>query len=460
MKRRRIQNGEPRACFLTAIASAIALGSFFLTACPTETTSTYAVRYDGNGSTGGNVPTDPHEYQKGASVTVLGNSGNLEKTNYIYSGWNTRTDGSGSTYTQGSTFTMGGSNVTLYARWGPVISTVAGTGGVWGYSGDGGPATSALLSGPTGVVVDASGNLYISDYYNNRIRKVDTTGKITTVAGNGTYGYSGDGGPATSAAIGPAVGVAVDTAGNIYIPDEFNNRVRKVDTSGTITTVAGDGTQGFSGDGGPAASAQLWYPAGVALDAAGNLFIADNENLRIRKVNAAGTITTVAGAGLGGSMVDGIPATSAFIVPWGVAVDTAGNIYIDEGGCVRKVDAAGTITRVAGVVNTLTGGVVNGYYAGDGVPATSALLNYNKGVAIDAYGNIYIADTSNSRIRKVDAGGIITTVAGGGYAGSSADGIPATTAYLIAPTGVAVDASGNIYIADSGDERIRKVSPP
>jgi len=337
------------------------------------------------------------------------------------------------------------------------ITTVAGNGSE-GYSGDGGPATSASLYYMWGVAVDGSGNIYIADAGNNRIRKVDAgTGTIATVAGNGTVGYSGDGGPATSAGLYFAVGVAVDGAGNIYIADAYNNRIRKVDAgTGTITTVAGNGTLGYSGDGGPATSASLYYVWGVAVDGSGNIYIADAYNNRIRKVDAGTqTITTVAGNGSSGYSGDGGPATSAALNrPEGVAVDASGNIYIADrvNGCIRKVDAAsGTITTVAG-----NGGVG---YSGDGGPATSATLYYPPGVALDGSGNIYIADSSNGRIRQVDArNGIITTVAGNGSAGYSGDGGPATSAGLYFPLGVAVDGTGNIYIADTYNQRIRKVS--
>ncbi len=327
------------------------------------------------------------------------------------------------------------------------ITTVAGN-GTQGFSGDGGPATSASLYYPTGVVVDSAGNLYIADSSNNRIRKV-SSGTITTVAGNGTQGFSGDGGPATSASLYYPDGVAVDLAGNLYIADSSNNRIRKV-SSGTITTVAGNGTQGFSGDGGPATSASLYYPDGVSVDSAGNLYIADTRNCRIRKVSG-GTITTFAGNENWGFSGDGGPAASAWLYdPHGVAVDSAGNLYIADtsNNRIRKV-SGGTITTVAG----------NGAYrfSGDGGAATSASLNLPYGVAVDSAGNLYIADFGNNRIRQV-SGGTITTMAGDGNASFSGDGGPATSASLKWPEGVAVDSAGNLYIADFENDRIRKVS--
>jgi len=333
-----------------------------------------------------------------------------------------------------------------------VITTVVGD-GVEGYSGDGGPATSAEL-GPIGVAIDAAGNIYIADT-NNLIRKVDTSGIITTVAGNGSYSFSGDGGPATSAALGNPTGVAVDASGNLYIADTQNDRVRKVDNSGIITTVAGNGNYAsiYTGDGGPATSAMI-YPKGVAVDASGNLYIAETTDNRILKVDKSGIITTVAGysstVGYGG---DGGPATRAMLnYPLGVAVDTFGNLYIADTGnnCVRKVDTYGIITTVAGYW-------AKGY-SGDHGPATHAMLNYPTSVAVDASGNLYIADLKNYRVRKVDTSGTITTVAGNGIPNYSGDGGPAVYAELGYPYGVAVDTFGNLYIIDTN--AIRKVTAP
>jgi sugar lactone lactonase YvrE len=332
-----------------------------------------------------------------------------------------------------------------------IISTVAGN-GTFGFSGDGGLATGAALFSPFGVAVDGAGNLFIADINNNRIRKVDPSGIIRTVAGNGMFGFSGDGLPASGASLRSPVGVGVDGAGNLFIADTTNKRIRKVDPSGIITTVAGNGTGGFSGDGGPATGASL-FPTGVAVDAAGNLFIADEGNNRIRKVDRTGIITNVAGNGSRGFSGDGGPATSASLAqPFGVAVDGAGTLFIaGEGSRIRKVDPTGIISTVAG--NGTFG------FSGDGGPATGASLGSPTGVAVDGAGNLFIADIDNNRIRKVDRTGIISTVAGNGLCCFSGDGGPATGASLAAPFGVAVDGAGNLFIADSNNQRIRKVDP-
>jgi sugar lactone lactonase YvrE len=333
-----------------------------------------------------------------------------------------------------------------------VITTVAG-GSTSGFAGDGGPATSAQLRFPFGVFVDSAGNLFIADEGNSRIRKVDTAGTITTIAGNGTVNFSGDNGPATSASLQFPIGVFADATGNLFIADQGNNRVRKVNASGVITTVAGTGAGTFSGDNNPATGAQLNVPASVFVDSAGNLFIADQQNAAIRRVDhATQVITTVAGNGTGGFVGDGGPATSAQLnFPSGVFVDSAGNLFIaDEfNNRVRKVDITGNITTVAG---NGTGG-----FAGDNGPATSAQLSSPNGVFVDSAGSLFIADSSNNRIRKVDANGIITTVAGNGTRGFAGDGGPATSAQLSSPSGVFVDSAGNLFIADSSNNRIRKV---
>jgi uncharacterized protein (TIGR03437 family) len=328
---------------------------------------------------------------------------------------------------------------------GGMIATVAGNGAA-GFGGDNGPATSAHLAYPQDLAVDSAGNLYIADTNNNRIRKV-SNGVIATLAGTATYGFSGDNGLATSAQLNNPYGVAVDPAGNLYIADTFNNRVRKV-SNRVITTVAGDGTVGFSGDNGPATSAQLADPWSVAVDSAGNLYIADYGNNRIRKVSN-GVIATVAGNGTRGSLGDNGPATSAqFYGPAGLAVDSLGNLYIADYGNnrIRKLSN--------GVIATVAGG---GASLGDNGPATSAQLALPYGIAVDSGGNLYVADWGNNRIRKV-SNGVITTVAGTGTRGFGGDNGLATGAQLANPQGVAVDSAGNLYIADFGNASIRKVS--
>ena len=332
-----------------------------------------------------------------------------------------------------------------------IITTVAGKSSS-GYFGDGGAATNARLSYPYGIAVDASGNLFIADYNNNRIRKVDSNGMITTVAGNGSSGYSGDGGAATNASLYYPSGVAVDASGNLFIADRNNNRIRKVDLNGIITTVTGNGSPGYSGDGDMATNASLHYPSGVAMDASSNLFIADYGNYVIRKADPNGIITTVAGNGNQGYSGDGGMATNASLTRlFGIAVDASSNLFIADfyNNRIRKVDPTGMITTVAG----------NGSYgySGDGGAATNASLYYPAGVAVDASGNLFIADTGNSRLRNVNPNGIITTVAGNGSRGYSGDGGAATNASLYYPDGVAVDASANLFIADTGNNRIRRV---
>ncbi len=353
------------------------------------------------------------------------------------------------------------------------INTIAGSGpgeeSGGGLGGDGGPAVAARLRYPHDVTVDGAGNLYIVDTWNHRIRKADPTGIVTTAAGSGTTGedgcgFGGDGGPATQAQLCFPSGAAADGAGNLYIADTLNHRIRKVDPAGIVTTIAGSGLSGigkggFGGDGGPAVRARLSHPQGVAVDGADNLYIADAGNHRIRKVNPAGIVTTIAGSGATGYDGDGGPAVRAWLsYPQGVAADGAGNLYIADAGNhrIRKVDPAGIVTTIAGG-GTPGGG--RGRFRRDGGLAVRAQLNHPAGMAADGAGNLYFADIGAHRIRKVDASGIMTTIAGSGAIGFSGDGGPAAAAILFSPRGLAMDEAGNLYFADIGNHRIRRLTP-
>ncbi len=332
-----------------------------------------------------------------------------------------------------------------------VISTIAGN-GTQGYSGDGGPATSARLDRPYGVALDKAGNIYFSEPSNQRIRKVSANGVITTVAGTGSQGSAGDGGPATSAMLSQPSGIALDGNGNLYIADSANNLIRKVDSSGRITKFAGGGSAGFGGDGGPAIQAFLNGPMDVAADASGNVYIADQSNYCIRKVDTNGIITTVAGTpGFLGSSGDGGPALSATLSkPKGVAVDGVGNLFIADtlNGRIRKVYANGIIQTIAG------GGNDQDW---EGKVATSLNLNGISNLAADKSGIVYFS--GDNRVWRVNPSGIVNAIAGSADFGSTSDGVPATSTYLNSPAGIALDSTGKIYFADSLDQRIRLLTP-
>lgn len=331
--------------------------------------------------------------------------------------------------------------------WAQTITTIAGNGSRI-FSGDGGPATSAGMWWPVGVAVDNQGNVFIVDSGNNRIRKVDTNGIITTVAGNGTYPNFVDGGPATGSSLYTPTDVAVDTKGNLFISVFNQRRIRKVDANGILTTLAGNGYSGYSGDYGRAVKAMLNAPSSVALDARGNIYFIDQ--LRVRKIGTDGIITTVIGHGIRGFLGDGGLAINAYLYnPSDIAVDQQGNIYLSDDYRIRKVDTNGIITTIAG----------NGPrdFSGDGGPAVTAGINGPGGLTVDKQGNLYFFDSGNHRIRKITTDGLISTVAGNGTAGYSGDGGHPLEA-SISPSYLTLDAQDNLYFSDYSHNRVRKIT--
>ena len=333
------------------------------------------------------------------------------------------------------------------------IYTFAGS--YWpGYSGDGGPAILAKFYSPNGIAIDTSGNKYIVDANNHRIRKINNSGIITTIAGTGVAGYSGDGGIATSALINLPSKIAVDDSGNVYFSEYNGNRVRKINKTGIISTLAGNGIAGYNGSGWFANALQLNSPVGIAIDTAHNIFIADQLNARIRKVVNTGLMFTIAGTGTAGYSGDGGPAISAQInAPTGVATDISGNVYFCDyqSHCIRKINTSGIINTVAGT------GFAG--YSGDAGPAIAAKMFQPNGITLDTLGNIYFSDQGNNVIRKINTFGVISTIAGNGGSGYSGDGGFATLATLNTPKGIALDASGNIYFCDYGNDIVRVICP-
>ncbi|MDX1979734.1 MAG: hypothetical protein SFV51_05665 [Bryobacteraceae bacterium] len=336
--------------------------------------------------------------------------------------------------------------------WGQTINTIAGT-GTAGFSGDNGPATEAAFNNPVYLAIDAAGNLIVADWRNHRVRRIDALGVVTTIAGTGAAGFSGDGGPATQATLNGAIGVCIDPAGNIYVNDDFNNRIRRIAPNGTITTFAGNGARVHGGDGGPATSASFNIGLRCASDSTGNIYVAEQGAHRIRRISTSGAITTIAGTGAQGFSGDGGPATAAALNnPTALTVDRNGDIYFSDqyNHRIRRISTAGTITTVAG---TGTPG-----FSGDGGPATSANLNFPGAMVTDSNGDLYFTDGPNWRVRKINAAGVISTVAGNGARGFAGDGGPPLSASFNGEFGIALDAQGNLYIADTDNHRVRKIS--
>ena len=369
-------------------------------------------------------------------------------------------DQSGAIYVGSNTNFVSGVNYVGKVSSTGVYSIVAGmTLPTGNFSGDGGAATSAELCSPSGVTVDLRGNLYFADQCNNRIRKVSIDGTIITLAGNGTAGFSGDGGAAGNAQLSVTINIAADHDGNLYIADGADRRVRMIDSAGKITTIAGNGTAGFSGDDGAATSAQLSNPSALAIDAGGNVYVSDTGTIgfrrtsRIRKISPKGIITTVAGTGLADSTGDGGLATVAQINAGPIAVDAIGNIYFadDISSTIRKISSSGIIT-------TFAGGTANS--SADGVPALNAYASSISALATDAAGNLLLATHDIYLVREISSSsGLIKTIAGAGQSGYAGDGDAATRAQISYTSGMVADATGNIYIADRDNHRIRRVSP-
>ena len=333
-----------------------------------------------------------------------------------------------------------------------IISTYAGN-GQGRYCGEG-IATNACLNFPWGLAIDKTGNLFVCDVNNERIRKITPQGIISTIAGNGNSGFGGDGGQAVQAQLNYCTGLALDYLGNIYLADAQNNRIRKIDNNGVITTVAGNGQPGYNGDGIPATTARLYSPMGVACDKMGNLFVADFGNKRVRKIDLNGIISTYGGNGTNGLSGDGGQATLAQLTPFNaIGIDDTGNIYIGSSDSlqvycrIRKIDTAGIINRIVG--DSIG-------FSGDGGLALNAKFSGGTGISFDKQGNFYFVDGNNYRIRMVNQSGIISSVAGNGMQGFSGDGGPPLFASIYS-IGLVSDSTGNLYISDSGNERIRKV---
>ena len=333
-----------------------------------------------------------------------------------------------------------------------IITAIVGTNDRRGFEGDGGPAIRALVDRPIGVAADQQGYVYIADHDNHRVRVIDPNGRITTFAGTGEPGFGGDGGPATQARLYEPYAVELDGAGNLYVADRGNRRVRKIDASGIITTFAGNGSCCYGGDGGPAISARLDWPAGIAVDAVGNVYVATDWQHRVRKIDTSGIITTLAGnGGPDTSSLDGIAVEVLLYDPSGVATLPSGDMVFADRNRIWRVDAAGTAVSFAGSRDR--------GYEGDGGFAVQARMRSLGPLASDGAGNVYVADYQNRRIRKIDSQGVISTLAGTGYEGYSGDGGDAVSAQIERTCEIAADQVGNVYIAARNSYRIRKIDP-
>ncbi|MBS2024947.1 MAG: hypothetical protein JST92_21320, partial [Deltaproteobacteria bacterium] len=332
-----------------------------------------------------------------------------------------------------------------------VVSTLAGNGHGGFQDGTGGPTGTASFLDPNGVTVDSAGNVYVGDFGNNRVRKIDPQGNVTTLAGNGQRGdVDGTGGADGTAEFFLPFGVAVDHDGDVFVADTVNLRIRKIDAQGNVTTLAGNGTSGSAdGSGGRTGPAQFVGPYGVATDASGDVFVADRDNHRIRKIDPSGTVTTVAGTGFKGSQ-DGPVSRAQFAGPAGLAVDSSGAIYVADQGNnrIRKIDPAGFVTTVAG-------GPTYGYYDGAGGAAGCSEFVAPGAIAVGPGGVLYVADTGNHRIREIDATGFVRTLAGTGTAGF-ADGAGGVAEFW-SPSAIASDGKGSLYVVDNGTARVRVI---
>ncbi len=334
----------------------------------------------------------------------------------------------------------------------PIISTIAGTGSCC-YTGDGGAATAAKFDNIQGVATDTAGNVYICDADSRRIRKVSPSGIVTTFAGTGSAGYSGDGGLASAAQVNSPADITIDKYGNIFYVELTGNRIRKINPSGIITTVAGTGIYGHGGDGGAATAATFSGVRSVAVDTSGNLYVGEDGGGYIRKVNTSGIISTIAGTITGYSGDGGLATAARLTAPYGLVVDSSGNIFFSDhqNSRIRKINTSGIISTIAGDGSWS--------YSGDGGPATAAKIYEPWGITIGRHGHIFFADWGNQRIRQIAPDGTISSLVGDGTMGFAGDGGLSTGAKLHRPYALCVNRKGHLYIADNSNLRVRKVYP-